>query len=174
MWNFSKNLFTLVYFPRRGSRTGSDARSYKARSHEACSHPLPRKQRGDVLLESLIGVVLTGILGAGMAQVASRIAVSQHDAKRENLVMEQLRGRLQGDGLALCESTEVVLSLPGTEAPRAGVTCAQPVQVSVTIEGQTQNIQAPREINLSTGVVGNPALVVGTRQIATADSGSGR
>lgn len=128
-----------------------------------------RRQRGDVLLESLIGVVLTGILGAGMAQVASRIAVSQHDAKRENMAVEQLRGRLQHDGLALCETSEIALTLPGSESPQAGVTCAAAVQVNVVVDGQTQTVQAPREIILQSDAVGTPALVVGTRQIAESE-----
>lgn len=123
-------------------------------------------QRGDVLIESLIGVLLTGILGAGMAQIAARIAESHYQAKIENLTVERLRGHLQSDGLRLCEYGDIALGLPGTDTTTATVTCAQKFQATITISSKTQAIEMPQEVLVQAEIAGGPAVRVGTRQLA--------
>lgn len=123
-----------------------------------------RRQRGDVLVEALIGVLLTGILGAGMAHIAARIAVGQHDAKIENLAVERLRNQLQSRGIALCEEKTLPLQMPGRTV--ASISCAGAQEVNVTVDGQARQVAAPPEILLQVAAVGAPALAVGTRQLA--------
>lgn len=55
----------------------------------------PYKQRGDILLESLIGIVLMAIVGLGLVYSASRVAVSQKDMNQQNIVVSQMREALQ-------------------------------------------------------------------------------
>ena len=136
-------------------------------------------QRGDVLLEALIGVLLTAIIGAGMMQVASRVAVGQRDAKVENLVVETLRSQLHSEGLALCDKGTTTLSMPGELGDvTATVSCPDPVQVKLTMGEEAAvafapTVDAPREIILRVAATdlglsdseSAPALVVGTQQI---------
>ena len=53
-----------------------------------------RHQRGDMLLEAMIGVVITALLGAGMVFVMSRVMNTQHTATVKQLVVENLRQEL--------------------------------------------------------------------------------
>ncbi|WP_155944477.1 hypothetical protein [Pseudoxanthomonas sp. Root630] len=129
------------------------------------SNQTPSAQRGDVLIESLIGVLLTAILGAGMAHVAARIAESHYEAKLENLAAEQMRERLHNEGLRLCDQRTIALDIPGVVSPTASITCAEVAQVTVSIAGQSQTIAPPREVLLRAKLVGGPAVEVGTRQL---------
>ena len=59
-------------------------------------------QRGDVLLEALVGVVITALIGAGMAHVTARIVNNQHDTAVDTLVVNELRNVMQLSGVDLC------------------------------------------------------------------------
>ena len=52
------------------------------------------RQRGDILLEALIGMLLLGIIGLGIVHVISRVSVSQKDMNVHNLVVTKLRTQL--------------------------------------------------------------------------------
>lgn len=141
----------------------------------------PRGQRGDILLEALIGVLLTAIVAAGMAGIAAKLAISQRDAKLENVAVEQLRTQLQDQGLQLCElGGQTRFDLPGKQVV-ASVTCPDPVQVTVSAPGAgvSHPVQAPREIRLQVAAsdldlegakqASSPAMVLGTQQAAGAN-----
>ena len=53
------------------------------------------KQRGDILIEALIGMLLLAIIGLGLVYIISRVSVSQKDMNLHNLVMSTLREKLQ-------------------------------------------------------------------------------
>ena len=76
----------------------------------------PRRQRGDILLESLIGVLIAALAAGGIAHLLGRINDSQREAKVEQLALRQMRDDLHDKGLALCGTTPT-LSLPGNLTP---------------------------------------------------------
>jgi len=108
-------------------------------------------QRGDMLLEALAGVLITAIAGAGLAYVASRISVSQYDARIEGLAVEQMRAALQGKGVSLCNGTPDAFVLPNGRTVSPQAVCGDPPAVGLTIgqkAGQSASVQAPREVAL--------------------------
>lgn len=81
-------------------------------------------QRGDILLESLVGVLLTAIIGAGLAHVLAGVMAAQRDTRVEQLTVGHVRNSLQSQGLALCAQAELPLQLPGGMGDaKARVTC---------------------------------------------------
>ncbi len=119
-----------------------------------CFERSARLQRGDVLLEALIGVLITAIIGGGMAHIAARTMVSQRDAKVENLVVEKLRAELGGKGRALCDMPDgkFAVDLQGKSID-AEVECADAkAELSVpTGSGVTEvrSVDAPPVIKLT-------------------------
>jgi len=81
------------------------SRSYKLAS---------RRQQGDVLLESLVGILLMALIGLGITYAASRAAVSQRDMKLQNIVVSQMRSLLEQNGALLCTTNAalLVVSIP--------------------------------------------------------------
>lgn len=53
------------------------------------------KQRGDVLLQALVGMLLLTTLGLSIVYTISRVSVSQRDMNIHNLVVSQLRTELR-------------------------------------------------------------------------------
>lgn len=79
-----------------------------------------RKQRGDFLLEALIGMVLMAIVSMGVVYATSKASVSQRDMQVQEIAIAHLRARLQS-GVDLCAANQSI-SLPG------GVTAAVETQ----------------------------------------------
>ncbi|WP_052772967.1 hypothetical protein [Luteimonas sp. FCS-9] len=136
-----------------------------------CSDRKPHRERGDVLLEALVGVALTAVIGAGMAYVVSRILATQYEAKVENLAVEAVRQRLQIEGLGLCPDAAAAaptLSLPGrTLTPDIQCTSASTATLTVALSAGSVSkvVSLPREI-----VVRVPATEL---QVATPAGGDG-
>ncbi|SDO00793.1 hypothetical protein SAMN05216193_10716 [Pseudomonas jinjuensis] len=98
------------------------------------SRSTSRRQRGDVLIEALIGMLLTCIVGLGVVYSTSRVAVSQKDMNLQAMAVSQLRDLLQSNGsgtLDLCSGSHQIrltrqLSLPvsvdgcATQSARVG------------------------------------------------------
>lgn len=112
-----------------------------------------RHQRGDVMLEALVGVLVAGLLGAGFARLASGVLRTQHDAKVQNVVVQNLRSQLQTQGVALCGSPATVVPMPGGTQVQATVTCT-PANVTVSVGSATHPVAAPRQIALSVSAAG--------------------
>ncbi|WP_129136686.1 hypothetical protein [Luteimonas sp. YGD11-2] len=138
-----------------------------------------RHQRGDVLLEALVGVLITALLGAAMAHVAGRVAAGQHEARVANLSVEQLRHTLQMEGVALCDAGGTTIVAPWTAQGKqpVSVQCAPGAAVSLGFGGGANaTVTAPREVALRVPVQAlegtasqapdAATLVVGTRQVA--------
>ncbi|WP_206409210.1 type IV pilus modification PilV family protein [Ectopseudomonas oleovorans] len=56
---------------------------------------VPYKQRGDILLESLISMVLMSIVGLGLVYAASRVAATQGEMNEQNIAVSEMREMLQ-------------------------------------------------------------------------------
>jgi type II secretory pathway pseudopilin PulG len=97
-----------------------------------------RRQRGDVLLEALMAVLIMSIIGAGTAYVTSRIAVSAKNVRTSGAAVTQMRVLLQQYGPALCTGAadnsmaKVVLPVSYGVQP---LTVQCPAASAVTING---------------------------------------
>ncbi|MBP9941297.1 MAG: hypothetical protein KBF33_07855 [Comamonas sp.] len=92
-----------------------------------------RLQRGDALLEALIGVLLLAILGLGLSYSAARMLSSQRYAATHSIVVAQMRNAVQTLGLEhLCSNSftisitteqggEVSVVLPAAQCERHDV-----------------------------------------------------
>lgn len=117
-----------------------------------------RHQRGDVLIESLIGVLLMAIIGLGVIYAVSRVMVTQRDMNLQNIAVGQMRTLLQQYGTSLCpgetNNAKAVLSLPSNLASAAlqlDVACS--VAAPVTVQGvilETAITSPARTVVLST------------------------
>ena len=109
----------------------------------------PRRQRGEMLLEALVGVLITSLIAAGLAHVQARLMTSQRATKVERLVVGQLREQLQTSGVNLCTSGTVALELTSDLTRNATITCGDVEQISVAIGGATVVVDAPRQVDMS-------------------------
>ena len=128
------------------------------------------RQRGDILLEALVGVLIAALAAGGIAHLAGRVNDSQRQAKVEQLALEQMRNELHDDGVTLCGTTPS-LTLPGNLTPTITVNCsaATTVTVTVTIDSIDYTVTPPLEVSIaadagSLGLSGSNALSWGTRQ----------
>jgi type II secretory pathway pseudopilin PulG len=133
------------------------------------------RQRGDMLMEALVALLLLSVLGGGLVYVATNVMGAQRDTRMEGLAVVSMRQLLRTEGEALCAG-------PATRRIRIGgddlalevdarVTCdASAPQVAVQASGTSAiTVEAPRAISLSlpATALGLPAgadIVVGTRQ----------
>ena len=139
------------------------------------------RQRGDILLEALVGVLIAALAAGGIAHLAGRVNDSQRQAKVEQLALEQMRNELHDDGVTLCGTTPS-LTLPGNLTPTITVNCSAATTVTVkigtcnyTVTPPTCNythnytVTPPLEVSIaadagSLGLSGSNALSLGTRQ----------
>ena len=87
-------------------------------------------QRGDALLEALIGILLLTILGMGLSYAAARMLASQRYAATHSIMVAQMRNALEIKGLAhLCsnpyttaeQGSTVSIELPAAHCERHDV-----------------------------------------------------
>jgi len=132
----------------------------------------PGQQRGDVLLEALFAVLITSLIGGGLAHVAARVMNSQRDAKVENLVVENLRGALQREGVGLCSRSAVQIALPGGGNAEAAIAC-EAASATVAMAGVSRAVDVPQRVDLTVvasalgskgAAEGDPDLLLSTRQ----------
>lgn len=65
-----------------------------------------RRQRGDALIESLVGVVIASIMGLGLSYTVSRMILSQRYVATQTSVIDQMANSLSSSGVtALCAGT---------------------------------------------------------------------
>lgn len=109
-----------------------------------------RSQRGDMLIEALISMLLFAIAGMGISYIAANVSVSQRELKVQQQVINELRSRVQNrpDTTDLCDGTTfdtenftntvTVSGCAATTAVVGGITIDNvyaPVELSVTVEG---------------------------------------
>lgn len=136
-----------------------------------CFDP-PRRQRGDMMLEALVGVLITSIIGAGLAHAVANVMNSQRDAKVENLVVERLRDSLQTQGVGLCGSGTLEISMPNGESKNAAVSC-EAATATIAMAGVARSVDAPQRVDLTVAATdlgskganeNDPDLLVSTKQ----------
>lgn len=106
-----------------------------------------RRQRGDMLLEAMVGVLITALIGAGMAHVLSSISRAQHDTAVDALAVNQLRNVLQIQGVGVCEDSTLATGKQGLPAA-----IKSQVQISVSCQAASPGV-------VTIGGVGFPGTV---------------
>lgn len=103
-----------------------------------------RGERGDALIEAIVGILLMTIVGLGLSYAAARALNSQRYQSTHNLMIAEMRNVLASQGLTnLCAGNVTVPngSLLGKALPTP--TCTQ-ASVSVGVAGSTQlNVTLP-------------------------------
>lgn len=123
---------------------------------ESVAPALRSDQRGDFLLEALIGMVLMAIVSMGVVYVTSRASVSQRDMQVQDMAINQLRSRLQR-GVDLCAPNQVINLPDGTqpEVQVQGCDGAAPAMLTVKINNlDVSQIASPVVMSANIGAAG--------------------
>ncbi|MEN5422243.1 hypothetical protein ABE607_04980 [Comamonas aquatica] len=101
-----------------------------------------RKQRGEMLLEALVGMVLLGVLGLSYA--TARILAQQRYANTQDLALGQMRFALESQGLqALCGGAVGPLQIGAAQLTPTLQCQTQSVSVTVPAGGGLPAMTAP-------------------------------
>lgn len=148
--------------------------------HLSLSNPLVKailrrrsKQRGDFLIESLIGLLLMAIIGMGVVFVTSRMSVSQKDMRMQEIAVNQMRALLLNNGtggINLC-ATPPSVKLPGvadsdieTEVIGCHPTNMTVDMIEVTVGGVSiGQMPKPLFISVTSDALGGEVIVGGSR-----------
>jgi len=136
-----------------------------------CKKTIPawrRREKGDVLLEALFGVLLTAVLGAGMAHLANRMLSEKADMKIMGTAIVQMRNLLQQQGESLCAAGSTSIAVATRTVP-IQVTCTTGPVRQVSSAAGSISVQEPRRIVLKArpadlGIRGGSDLEVGNNQ----------
>lgn len=113
------------------------------------------RQRGDFLIEAMIGVLLMGIVGAGVTFVTSRVSVSQQNMAMQEIAIGKLRSMLLGHGtnIDICLQTPYIY-LPNGEVLRVRVSgCG--ANATANVGGiALDSIQAPIVLSVNSPSLG--------------------
>lgn len=112
-------------------------------------------QRGDFLIESLIGVLIMGIVSVGIGQVAEKVTKTQSQITSEEITLSKLQKMaIEGDKGTLCnlDAAENIQDLAATNG-----SC----QTLLNVAGQPRldsNNNAMKEFTKSTFTIGGIAI----------------
>lgn len=99
-------------------------------------NPFPKKrcQKGDAMLEALIGVVLMAVIGLGLAHTSARSINSQRYLNAQNLAVTEIRGQLQHQS-DLCNSESIAVPIAGRTVDFVPACNSETVTLSYSING---------------------------------------
>lgn len=92
-------------------------------------------QRGDILIEALIGLVLMAIVAVGVTTITSKVAKGKREMSVQDLAISQLQELLikNGNGTVnLCDNTPETITLPDETITVKATGCSA---VAATING---------------------------------------
>lgn len=123
-----------------------------------------QKNTGDILLESLIGVLIMSILAMGVAYCAKQLFIAKADTKIINNSVFQLKSLLENKGQSLCNTTPQITVF--NKQVDVHVTCIEQSLV-VQTSSYSSTIVSPQKIILqldpqSLGLKGETAVIVST------------
>jgi type II secretory pathway pseudopilin PulG len=123
------------------------------------------KQRGDLLIESLIGMVLMAIIGMGVVFVTSKMSISQKDMRMQEIAVNQLRALLINNGngaINLCPPATPTVNLPGLQ-PINAVVQGCGLVISATVNNiAVANVPRPLIISVTHDALGGEIVVGGS------------
>lgn len=98
-----------------------------------------QSQCGGILIESMIGLLILGIIGGGIMHTTARMTVAQHDMTVHNIAVSQMRSILMSGtapgGADVCGAAPSI-QIPGAEDPVV-VTVKGCALTEMTISGIT-------------------------------------
>ncbi len=134
-----------------------------------------KKQRGDFLIESLVGMVLMAIIGVGVVSVTGKVSIAHQDMNIQTIAINQMRSRLSSNGFAgadICTASQdfelptgdtVVVELQGCNA---GVRATMNVVISDPGGAQpnktVENVPQPILLSASSSAFNGDIVVGGT------------
>ena len=123
-------------------------------------------QRGDFLVEAVIGLVLVSIVGQGMLFISSRTAASQASLRLQEIAVNQMRSALmqnRSGSIDIC-STSPVIVLPNDVSITADVQGCD-TTTSVVINGTSvSGVPKPISLSVTSDALGGQVVVGGTWQ----------
>ncbi|WP_187409791.1 hypothetical protein [Saccharophagus sp. K07] len=126
------------------------------------------RQRGDFLIESLIGLVLMAIIGMGVVFVTSKMSVAQKDMRLQEIAVNQMRALLLNNGtggIDIC-ATPPSVKLPGVDDSAIQTKvfgCDASGLTTAVIGGITiSDIRKPLYISVTSDVLGGEVIVGGS------------
>lgn len=111
------------------------------------------RQRGDVLLEALIGMLLMMIVGLGLSHATARATVSQRNMNLQSLAVAQMRDLIARHGETLCTDTSIskVIEIPQQDTFELSAQCSS---LGINVNGvggvSLPSSALPRKVTLST------------------------
>lgn len=123
-----------------------------------------RRQRGEMLIEALVGTLLLSLIGLGASYTTSRVLVSQRYLNAQSIAIVQMRALLQRYGaVTLCaDPTSAVIVLPPAQSLTLDVACTD--GAAVTVNGSALTAVPPGLRLSATSVArfgGSGTIVVG-------------
>lgn len=130
------------------------------------------QQRGDFLIESLIGMVLMAIIGMGVVFVTSKMSVAQKDMRLQEIAVNQMRALLLNNGTGgvnICAlNPQVKLpGIPDADIKVQVIGCNQTTTASV---GGVAVANVPKPLFISVSLLNNNQSLGG--EIIVGGSGS--
>lgn len=122
------------------------------------------KQRGDILIESLIGMVLMAIIGMGVVFVTSKMSVSHKDMRMQEIAVNQMRALLINNGngvINVCATTPKV-NLPGLQPIDVVVQGCNTVMTATVNGVAVANVPRPLVISVTHDALGGQIVVGGS------------
>lgn len=132
-----------------------------------------RNQRGDFLIESLIGLVLMAIIGMGVVFVTSKMSVAQKDMRLQEIAVNQMRALLLNNGtggINICAVTPDVKlpGIPDSDIEVEVIGCGETTPASI---GGVAIADVPKPLFISVSLTNNnPAF--GGGEVIVGGSGS--
>jgi len=130
-------------------------------------------QRGDALLEALVGTVLASIVGLGLSYTTARMMVSQRYVASQSAVLDQMTGSLTTSGVSnICAGTsQVSIAVGASSLTLPAPTCAT-AAVTVSLSGGSQSATLPAGVvtsmSLSTPSSNSTAInIIGGNGVVT-------
>lgn len=107
-----------------------------------CFDALPRRQHGDVLIEALVGVLIAGIVGAGMASLMAKTMAAGYDTQIEARTIAGIHEMMQRPRSEICNKE---LALDVRTARKAQISCV--VEGRLTLHIKKSDKEGEEEIN---------------------------
>ena len=123
-----------------------------------------KKQKGDMLIEALISMVIVLILGMGPVFISSKMMATQKSANYQAAALEQMRKMLQtNDPVVLCNGTTKSITVVGTQL-NVNVSCTNKASaITINSNAVTLTGNLNKDITLSvtnTAMFGEPGTLI--------------
>lgn len=123
-----------------------------------------KSQRGDFLVEAVIGLILVAIVGQGMLLIASRTAATQATLRVQEMAVSQMRSALmqnRSGSIDIC-STSPVIFLPNSVSITADVQGCDTTSTVIINGASVSGVPKPISLSVTSDQLGGQVVVGGT------------